>query len=313
MTAREPRSRTDLRDAFCKALVRRAASSDIVFLTGDLGFQALEPIRDVLQDRFINCGIAEQNMVSVAAAMARRGLEVWVYSIGPFCYARAFEQIRNDVCFAEAPVNLVGNGGGYAYGVMGPTHHSLEDYGTLLGLPALRVFVPAFDGDLDEVVSRMASGGAAYLRLGRDEWDAGDRPPGYSPFRQLTRGDGPVVLACGPIAGSAQAVARTLQAPESSELWVVAELPLTADTVPAALWRSIASGRALVIIEEHVAAGGLGSQLALLLLSAGVKVDRFLHLYAKGYPSGRYGSQAFHRLESGLDQESLRTALEAAS
>ena len=124
-----------MRAELCAALVARSARPDMVFLTGDLGFMALEPLRDSLGDRFINCGVAEQNMVTVAAALAREGFDVWVYSIAPFCYARPFEQIRNDVCFHGLPVRLLGNGGGYGYGVMGPTHHALEDYGVLLTLP----------------------------------------------------------------------------------------------------------------------------------------------------------------------------------
>ena len=124
-----------MRNALCHSLTARAADPAFVFLTGDLGFQALEPLRAAMGARFINAGVAEQNMVSVAAGLARAGLEPWVYSIASFLYARPFEQIRNDICLHDLPVRLVGNGGGYAYGVMGATHHALEDYGVLLGLP----------------------------------------------------------------------------------------------------------------------------------------------------------------------------------
>lgn len=140
----------------------------MTFLTGDLGFMALEPLRGVMGDRFINAGVAEQNMLSVAAAMAKQDLEVWVYSIAPFCYARPFEQIRNDICFHKLPVNIIGNGGGYGYGVMGPTHHAIEDYGVLLTLPNMTVFAPVFDEDVDVVISRAGdSSSATYVRLGR--------------------------------------------------------------------------------------------------------------------------------------------------
>ena len=105
---------------------------------------ALEPLRDAMGSRFINCGVAEQNMVSVAAALSYEGLEAWTYTIAPFCYARAFEQIRNYMCLHGLAVKLLANGGGYAYGVMGPTHHALEDYGILLTLPNMTAFVPAF-------------------------------------------------------------------------------------------------------------------------------------------------------------------------
>ncbi len=101
-----------MRVPFTEALLKRAGQAEFVFLTGDLGFQALETLRDAMGPRFLNAGVAEQNMVSVAAGLARSGLRPWVYSIAPFLYARAFEQIRNDVCMHGLPVILVGNGGG---------------------------------------------------------------------------------------------------------------------------------------------------------------------------------------------------------
>ena len=88
-----------MRRQFCDAMLQRAANQKMAFLTGDLGFMALEPLQKALGERFINAGIAEQNMLSVAAAMSKTGMEIWVYSIAPFLYARAFEQIRNDVAF----------------------------------------------------------------------------------------------------------------------------------------------------------------------------------------------------------------------
>ena len=121
-----------MRVQFCDAMVARAVDERILFLTGDLGFMALEPLQSAMGSRFINAGVAEQNMISVAAGLAKQQFEVWAYSIAPFCYARPFEQIRNDIAFHALPVKLVGNGGGYGYGVMGPTHHAIEDYGVLL-------------------------------------------------------------------------------------------------------------------------------------------------------------------------------------
>src|SRR5580700_9620951 len=180
-----------MRAELCAALIARADRPDMVFLTGDLGFMALEPLRDRLGPRFINCGIAEQNMVGVAAGLAREGLEVWIYTIAPFGYARAFEQIRNDVCLHGLSVCLLGNGGGYGYGVMGPTHHALEDYGMLLTLKGMTAFVPAFDEDVAPIVDRAGSGGPSYIRLGRGELPAGVALPAYAPWRRLTAGPGP--------------------------------------------------------------------------------------------------------------------------
>jgi transketolase len=109
-----------MRKELCAALVDISANPNMLFLTGDLGFMALEPLQAHMGTRFINAGVAEQNMISVAAALAKDNWDVWCYSIAPFCVARPFEQIRNDVCLHNMPVRLIGNGGGYGYGVMAP-------------------------------------------------------------------------------------------------------------------------------------------------------------------------------------------------
>lgn len=278
----------------------------MVFLTGDLGFMALEPLKQAMGPRFINAGVAEQNMVSVAAAMAREGLDAWAYSIAPFCYARPFEQIRNDVAFHNLPVKLIGNGGGYGYGVMGPTHHAIEDYGVLLTLPNMRVFIPTFDEDVTEAVERAGDAGApAYLRLGRGEPPAGYAPPAYAPWRQLTEGGGMTTIVAGPLAGPL--IEPFLSLPESvrPNLWVVTELPLSQNPVPARLVEQIKVSRALCVVEEHVKRGGLGSELALTALENGWRVEAFHHLYARAHHYDVYGSQGFLRARSGIDAASV--------
>ena len=197
-----------------------------MFLTGDLGYKALEPLRDSLGERFINAGVAEQNMVSVAAGLARNGLRPWAYSIAPFLFARPFEQVRNDVCLHKLPVVLVGNGGGYGYGVMGATHHALEDYGVLLALPNLRAYVPAFDGDLIAMIGLlMESDHPAYLRLGLSEQPAGSTVPSYAPWRRLVQGHHWVVLVVGPLAGGIWSEVLRLDESDRPALWLLTELP----------------------------------------------------------------------------------------
>ena len=208
-----------MRDVFCQTLVAASSNPDFVFLTGDLGFKALEPLQDALGDRFINAGVSEQNMVSMAAGLAKMGFRPWVYSIAPFLYARPFEQIRNDVCLHNLPVVMVGNGGGYGYGVMGSSHHALEDYGSLLTLANLRAFVPAFDSDMAPMVDRlMTSGHPAYLRLGRSEEPAGTPLPPYSAWRRLVKGSGITVVAAGPLAGGLLGPLEKLQEEERPDV-----------------------------------------------------------------------------------------------
>jgi transketolase len=297
-----------MRAELCAALVARAERPDMVFLTGDLGFMALEPLRDRLGSRFINCGVAEQNMVGVASGLAREGLEPWVYTIAPFGYARAFEQIRNDVCLHGLSVRLLGNGGGYGYGVMGPTHHALEDYGTLLTLQGMTAFVPAFNEDVLPIVERTSMFGPSYIRLGRGELPAGAALPAYAPWRRLTAGGGPVVVAVGPLAGVAMAAIAELPGIQP-ELWVVSELPSGGIQPPSEFVTRVAASRRLCVIEEHCGQGGVGPMLATWALHAGIMLRGFRHLHARGYPSGRYGSQAFHRRESGLDAGGIHEAV----
>lgn len=301
-----------MRKQVCEALVARSSNTSMVFLTGDLGFMALEPLQQAMGSRFINAGVSEQNMISVAAAMAREGLEAWAYSIAPFCYARPFEQIRNDVTFHALPVHLIGNGGGYGYGVMGPTHHAIEDYGVLLTLPNMQVFVPVFDEDVPSAVALSGqSTVASYLRLGRGEPPKWFSVPPYAPWRQLTHGAGPVVIAVGPLAGT---YIETLQLiPENLRpcLWAVAELPLSRHPMPQALVHQIAQAQAICVAEEHVARGGFGSELALHFALTGTMPRQMVHLHALAHHYARYGSQAYLRMQSRLDPQSLLSALHA--
>jgi transketolase len=297
-----------VRNVFCQALVAASSRPDFVFLTGDLGYRALEPLREVLGKRFLNAGVAEQNMVGVAAGLARSGLRPWVYSIAPFVYARPFEQIRNDLCLHRLPVVLVGNGGGYGYGVMGATHHALEDYGALLCLPHLRAYVPAFDADVPAAVGQLFEAeGPGYLRLGLSEEPPGTVIPPYAAWRKLVAGRTGVVVAAGALAGSLWGYCEHLGEEFRPSLWLVAELPLSRP--PEDFIDDLQMTSRLLVVEEHVAQGGVGQALAALLLESGVVPRWFRRRTAQGYPSGRYGSQQYHRRECGLDPEAALAPL----
>ena len=295
-----------MRDAFAQAVIGHFSGPDTFFLTGDLGFMALEKVRGHMAERFVNCGVAEQNMIGTAAGLAREGFRVFAYSIAPFCYARPYEQIRNDICFNRLPVILVGNGGGYAYGYMGPTHHALEDCAALLALPEIRALVPAFDADLVPMLGRARDqGGPVYLRLGYEVRPENFAAPAYAPWRCLLAGEAGAMAALGPLAGLAVKALEALPERERPSVWAVTELPL--ENLPEDFAAAVAAG-GLAVVEEHVAQGGLGMALALALARAGSAPAAFVHRPALRYPSGRYGSQAFHRHECGLDEEGLRRA-----
>jgi transketolase len=295
-----------LRDEACRCWQDLFIKNPFVFLTGDLGFGALEPLREVMGASFINAGVAEQNMISVAAGMASQGCNTWVYSIAPFCYARPFEQIRNDICLHNFPVKIVGNGGGYGYGSMGASHHALEDYGTLLTLNNMQVYVPAFAADIFPVIHKLAYvNKPAYLRLGRCEKSIETSVPPYAPLRKLRDGKGPVLLVIGPLAGGILTALQHRAIEDSPELWLISELPLQKSELYKKFIEPLRKKERICVVEEHVAPGGLGQMIAHFIVTEGLKLKCFRHLYAKGYPSGNYGSQAFHRCESGIDPQTV--------
>jgi transketolase len=301
-----------MRNELCQSLVDRSSNPDMIFLTGDLGFMALEPLRDALGERFVNAGVAEQNMVTVSAALARQGFEVWTYSIAPFCYARGFEQIRNDVSFHGLPVNLIGNGGGYGYGVMGPTHHAIEDYGVLSSFEGIDIFIPVFDQDVPAVVvAAAATQRPTYLRLGRGEAVAGSVVPPYAPWRRLTDGDGPTVVAVGPLAGGYANALAVLPPAQRPQLWAVAQLPIERNPPPRALVERIGANDWLYIAEEHVSHGGFGEQFTAYLVYSGVNLRNVKSLHALKHVYEAYGSQRFLRERSQIDARAMLALLQA--
>jgi transketolase len=303
-----------MRNSACATWRKLFSEHRFAFLSGDLGFMALEPLRDDMGPWFINAGVAEQNMMSVAAGMTKMGIETWVYSIAPFIYARPFEQIRNDVCLNNLPVRIVGNGGGYAYGSMGSSHHAIEDYGVMLALQGMNVLVPAFAEDVEPAIRYIsATDKPAYLRLGRCEKPAEFPVAPFAPWRLLVQGEGPLLIAVGPLVGSFINRILALESASRPELWVLSEMPAGLDTIPEDIICRVKAGATFAVAEEHVAHGSAGQALVATMAKSGASPRNFIHFCAQGYPSGNYGSQSFHRKECGLDVDSVLARLSTES
>ena len=289
-----------MRKSFATSITELGKDPNYIFITGDLGFMALESVKESFGTRFINAGVAEQNMIGVAAGLAKDGFKVFVYSIAPFCYARPFEQIRNDICLAKLPVCLVGNGGGYAYGYMGPTHHALEDCAAMNAL-GVKVLVPSFDEDIPSMLNTINA--ATYLRLGYDVRPKNSKISLWEPWRKVLEGSVGVLVALGPLAGNAMHAFVDVPPSQRPSVWAVTDL--SESEVPQLFWDQ-AEGKDIYVIEEHVQSGGLGSIIALLAARLGITFSNFYHRFALRYPSGRYGSQEFHRIECGLDINGIK-------
>lgn len=289
-----------------------ARDERVVVLTGDLGFQALEGVRERLGLRFVNAGVSEQNMVSMGAALASEGLRPFCYSIAPFAVFRPAEQIRLDVCVHNLDVKIVGNGGGYGYGIMGSTHHALEDIAVLSSFQHMHCYLPVTGADVAVCGdAMMAKVGPGYLRL-----NIGQLPPGhelkgpFAPVRKIevagaTEAPKLTVIALGPITLNALGPAS---ASGRAEVFAVSQVPVP--ELSPALLASVAATRNVLIIEEHVERGGLAEHLSLAFLKNGLG-PRLHTRAALGYPSGTYGSQKFHQQESALDSASLLAQIDA--
>ncbi len=158
-----------MRTAFVESLIETAKDDDRVWLlTGDLGFGVLEPFAEKFPDRFVNVGVAEQNMVGMAAGLALSGKIVFVYSIANFPVMRCLEQIRNDIAYHRLNVKVVSVGGGFSYGMQGYTHYAIEDLAVMGALPNMNIAVPGDPVEMRALVPQIkAMDGPGYLRLGR--------------------------------------------------------------------------------------------------------------------------------------------------
>lgn len=255
-----------MRNAFIQELVALATENPrIALVVGDLGYSVVEPFADRFPERFINAGVAEQNMTGLAAGMASEGYHVFTYSIANFPSFRCAEQIRNDVDYHQLPVTVVAVGGGLAYGALGYSHHAVQDYGLFRSLPNMLIAAP---GDPMETRACMRylvrNPQPSYLRLGK----AGEpcfhaEVPAVEPGRWLRLAEGSsgaegTLLTTGAALGLAMkrhaAAVGTRAAVHSMPLWSMASKPLQAEQV--------AMQARVTTLEDHLADCGFGSWLA---------------------------------------------------
>ena len=159
-----------MRNTFINHLTELAKENKNIFLlVGDVGYNVIEKFKNYFPDRFLNVGVAEQNMTSIAAGLASQGYHVFTYSIANFPTFRCAEQIRNDIDYHNLPVTIVSVGGGVSYGNLGYSHHAIQDYGLIRMMPNFKIASP---GDSNEVISVLnyltKRPQPSYLRLGKN-------------------------------------------------------------------------------------------------------------------------------------------------
>lgn len=262
-----------MRTTFIESLSQAASENpDIWLLCGDLGYSVLEPFAAKFPERYLNVGVAEQNMAGIAAGIALSGKTVFIYSIGNFPTLRCLEQLRNDVCYHGADVKVVAVGAGYAYGSQGYTHHALEDAGIMSMLPGIEVFVPCDPMEVRAATRLIAtSRRPSYLRLSR----AGEPNLGAAAVtdirqpRILREGREIVILASGPIASRAlEAADEFARLGRDTRVVSVSCLKPFDET---AIRDAVRDAVLVVTLEEHILRGGLFNLVAAAFAGA---VDR---------------------------------------
>lgn len=303
-----------MRNAFAAEITELAIHDPrIVLLSGDIGNRLFDRLKENCPGRFFNCGVAEANMVGVAAGLGLRGLRPIAYTIAPFLTARCLEQIRLDLCYQRVPAILVATGAGLSYASLNATHHSCEDIAWLRVLPNMTVICP---GDPVEVKLALRAAlkhdGPVYLRIGKKgEPTVHTVEPNFQigRFIPLRPGGDVRLLSTGNVLPLAMSVANALT--EQGVSCGVSSCPTVKPLDNDALHDAFTTSRLVVTLEEHSILGGFGGAVAEWLAEQTAMAARLLRqgtadafLYEAGeqeHARHRYGltvegvSQAIHR------------------
>jgi transketolase len=303
-----------LRKAFIDALSDLAAADErVVLLTGDLGYMVMEPFRARFPQRFINVGVAEQNMIGLATGLAEAGLRPYTYSIATFAALRPFEFIRNGPVLHHLPVRMVGMGMGFEYGHGGPSHYALEDVAALRTFPGLTVVIPADSAQTrTALLSTSVLAGPVYYSLGKD-----DRTfvPGLDGRFELARvqvvttGEDIAIVTMGSIAPEAVTAATQLMSQGiSASVVIVSNFNPDPESD---LIEILSRFRHVISLEAQTISGGLSACIGMQIARHGLPC-RLHPLAVCASPDGTTGSPADRWRKYSLDRDSIvRTALGA--
>ncbi len=267
-----------MRNAFADELTKLGDTNpELVMLSGDIGNRLFDKFKAAHPDRFYNCGVAEANMIGVAAGMAMSGYRPVAYTITPFVTTRCLEQIRVDVCYHEVPVTIVAVGAGLAYAGLGPTHHACEDISFLRSLPNMSVICP---GDAWEVRAALRAAmdqdGPVYIRMGKKgEPVVHDSVPAdFAIGKAITvrKGEDVALLSTGNMLPEALATADLLASKGISATVVSFHTVKPLDE--ACLEEAFSSYKLVATMEEHSLIGGLGAAVAEWLADRGMPTEK---------------------------------------
>jgi len=263
-------------EVFSETLIELAKKDkNILVITGDSrGSGKLVPFAEQFPDQIIEVGIAEQNLVGVAAGLAAMGKKV--YAVSPACFltARALEQIKNDVCYSDHPVKLIGISAGVSYGALGSTHHSLHDIAALRAINNIAIIVPADNFETREAIKLAAEmQHPVYIRLGKRAIEQLHLPNTVFKVGKaiiIREGDEVAFIATG------ETVVQALLAAELLEQKGISSRVISMHTIKpldeAIVIETAKRCKAIITVEEHLVYGGLGEACAAQLMQAGISL-----------------------------------------
>ncbi|PMQ16377.1 transketolase family protein [Janthinobacterium sp. AD80] len=303
-----------MRSTFSHALVKAALNDPkIVLLTGDHGYALFDDFCKAVPGQFINAGIAEQNMVGMAAGLAKAGFKPVVYGLSAFVPVRVLEQIKIDVCYENLPVVFIGDGAGLVYSSLGSSHQSTEDIAVLRAIPHMRILSP---GDTFEMAYAMehalAFQAPLYLRMGKSDLGDVHHAPitaqlgDLVPAHQGTPGQ-LALLATGSMVGRAMQLSQQLG---NCPVWSAPSIKPINHSQVAALAREVAH---LVVLEEHAEVGGLGGLVAEIVAGQAGQRAQVIRCGIMDRFSEKCGSYNYLITEHGLDVPALLTKIRLAT
>lgn len=278
-----------MRTAFINQLIEERRKNDRVFLiVGDLGYHVVDDFANEFPESFLNAGIAEQNMMGVAAGLAHEGFIVYVYSIGNFPTMRCLEQIRNDIAYNNLNVRIISVGAGFAYGSLGASHHTTEDIAIMRSLPNMVVASPSDPIETKIITSlSVIHQGPMYLRLGKAGEKFTHQPEEFTELKIgsivpiIYKPDSIAIFSTGSITSAIQTEIRNKKLPYS-----LYSVPFIKPLDKKSVLSICKKHDKFITLEEHQSSGGMSSAIVEIIndLYESGKIEKYPHIKRKAIP-----------------------------
>lgn len=264
------------RQVICEVLMEQAQKDkDVVVLCSDSrGSASMTPFADTYPKQFVETGIAEQNLVSISAGMAKAGKKPYAASPACFLSTRSYEQAKIDVAYSDTNVKLIGISGGISYGALGMSHHSAQDFAAMCAIPNMRVYVPSDRHQTRKLIEALLRDEKpAYIRVGRnpveDVYEETAAPFKMDQAVTVCEGSDAVIIACGEMVLPAKQAAELLK--EKGVSVGVLDMYCLKPLDEQGILKAVKQAKAVVTVEEHAPFGGLGSLVSQVLCRSCLK------------------------------------------